>query len=293
MQKLRISHFFPRPAFPLAVTHERAQIPLALHQHEFGELVIIAGGTGTHVTRRSSYAVGAGDVFFIPAGLPHGYRDTRNLDLFNVLLVPGAMPPRSFPVEQVPGYHALFHFEPRFRRRHQFESHLRLSGAALEEAVGTTRKIQREIAQGVAGFELMATGLLLELLASLCRHFARVRTPANDELLKIDRVIGEIVHHAAPPRLRDLARQTGMSVSTFQRAFRRATETSPRRYVVLHRLRKAAAQLREPGVTITEVAYAAGFNDSNYFSRLFRRHFGTTPRAWRTGKVGQVSDLPK
>src|SRR4051812_34314244 len=217
MQKYRIHRFFPRASVPLAVTHERTQLALALHQHEFGELVIIAGGTGIHVTPQGDYPVSAGDVFFIPAGVSHGYGESRRLELFNVLLVPGQMPPRAFPVQRLPGYHALFHFEPRFRKRHDFKSHLRLSGSALEEALGLTRKIQREIANGDAGFELMATGLFLELLALLCREFSRGRTPARDELLKVDRVIADLAERSTPAKLADLAGDACMSVSSFQR----------------------------------------------------------------------------
>ena len=38
-----------------------------------------------------------------------------------------------------------------------------------------------------------------------------------------------------------------------------------------------------PSLTISEIAYRAGFNDLSTFNREFRRHFGATPsefRAW-------------
>jgi len=44
-----------------------------------------------------------------------------------------------------------------------------------------------------------------------------------------------------------------------------------------HRLEHAATLLRSGKANCTEAAFAAGFNDSNYFSRAFRKVFGHAP----------------
>jgi hypothetical protein len=61
------------------------QPDITLHAHEFSELVIITGGHGTHFTQTGNYPVSTGDVFVIDPGLGHGYRDTHNLTLKNIL----------------------------------------------------------------------------------------------------------------------------------------------------------------------------------------------------------------
>lgn len=42
---------------------------------------------------------------------------------------------------------------------------------------------------------------------------------------------------------------------------------------------------RAAGLSISDVAYRAGFLDPGYFTRLFRKRFGITPREWRAGNA--------
>jgi AraC-like DNA-binding protein len=56
------------------------------------------------------------------------------------------------------------------------------------------------------------------------------------------------------------------------------------------RLDRASDLLSDPraaALPIAEVAYRAGFLDAGYFTRLFRKRFGITPREWRAGHAPQ------
>ncbi len=56
------------------------------------------------------------------------------------------------------------------------------------------------------------------------------------------------------------------------------------------RLERAGDMLADPrasGLTVAEIAYRAGFLDPGYFTRLFRKRFGITPREWRAGHAPQ------
>lgn len=78
-----------------------------------------------------------------------------------------------------------------------------------------------------------------------------------------------------------LAREFGVSARTVQGIFS-AVGTTPTDYIRQRRLRAAADCLRaEPARSVTEIAFGHGFNDSAYFTRLFRRQFGVAPTAWR------------
>ena len=58
---------------------------------------------------------------------------------------------------------------------------------------------------------------------------------------------------------------------------------SPTDYLIRSRIRRAEAILLGEGktISITDVADRCGFNDSNYFSRQFRRVVGQSPRDYR------------
>jgi len=76
-----------------------------------------------------------------------------------------------------------------------------------------------------------------------------------------------------------------MSLSTFKRAFKAVTGTSPIDYLLQTRLARACHLLRDTDKTVTEAALAAGFSDGNYFARQFRARMGCTPREWREKQV--------
>ena len=72
-----------------------------------------------------------------------------------------------------------------------------------------------------------------------------------------------------------------MSRSNLMRVFRAATGQSPIEYLLRLRIQKAMALLRNTDLTITEIAMEVGFNDSNYFTRQFKRVQGSSPTRFR------------
>lgn len=89
----------------------------------------------------------------------------------------------------------------------------------------------------------------------------------------------------ADPYLRtaSIAKELGTSVRTVQNLFAE-NGTTPSAAILERRLERASEQLiSNPSATITEAAFAHGFNDSAYFTRCFRQRFGVSPREWRRG----------
>jgi AraC family transcriptional activator of pobA len=54
-------------------------------------------------------------------------------------------------------------------------------------------------------------------------------------------------------------------------------------------LLEARRLLLYSNLSVAEVAYAIGFEDSAYFSRFFARHSGQSPRDWRGAKGRAIS----
>jgi AraC-like DNA-binding protein len=86
-------------------------------------------------------------------------------------------------------------------------------------------------------------------------------------------------------RLPILARQCGLSVSHFARAFRQSFGIPPHHYLVLQRVECAKALLSGSDCGLCEVAQRAGFSDQASFSRTFKAVVGTTPGQWRRQKA--------
>ena len=70
--------------------------------------------------------------------------------------------------------------------------------------------------------------------------------------------------------------------------FKRVTGFGFCEYLTLLRLRRAEFMLKnEPGLSISSVAYACGFNDSNYFSHKFKLAYGKSPKELKNAKTDE------
>ncbi len=282
MSRLRVADYFHVPELPVAVWAMQRQQAMALHRHEFAELTIVTGGAASHLTAEGRYPIGAGDVFFVQPEQPHGFADPRGLSLVNVLFLPARLPETPQELRRMSGWQALFESEPRYRDAQGFAGHLRLPPAELERVATLARELETESKTYARGGAALVEALFTQLVVRLARCYGAHASPAGRRLLAVQKAIRHIEeHHADTVELDDLARKAGMSLSTFKRAFKEVTGTSPIDYLLQTRLARACHLLRETDMTVTEAALAAGFNDGNYFARQFRKRLGATPSEWR------------
>ena len=182
----------------------------------------------------------------------------------------------------LPGYHALFKLEPAYRKRHRFESRLRLSTDQLVRVEALAAALEEELRRMERGYRFMATSLFMQLVGYLARCYGRSQEPATEALLRVAEAIGYLeAHYRDNVSLDTLARIARMSKRNFQRVFREGSGRSPIETLIHLRVTRAAELLRQGHLTITEVAFEVGFEDSNYFARQFRKTMGMSPRSYR------------
>jgi AraC family transcriptional regulator len=123
----------------------------------------------------------------------------------------------------------------------------------------------------------------LELLLSDCSEAAptaRGVSALRPHLLgRVRTYIDE--HPHGDVRLGTLAGLVAMSPRHFLRAFRRATGTTPHRYVLDRRLDYACDLLRGSDTPVSDIARRCGFCSAAHFATLFHRYRGCTPSEFR------------
>ena len=81
--------------------------------------------------------------------------------------------------------------------------------------------------------------------------------------------------------LKNLSDKACMSTTSFYRYFKKELGMSPIEFVIQEKIRHAKTLLKNPAIQINEVCYMAGFDNSNYFIRLFKKHEGITPKQYQ------------
>lgn len=92
---------------------------------------------------------------------------------------------------------------------------------------------------------------------------------------------------AAPAK--DLAQLCGLSRSHFGRAFKSSLGTSPHRWRVALRVRRAKELLEETSESLSDIALMCGFSDQSHLTRTFHASTGVSPGAWRRRRWAAAS----
>lgn len=111
-------------------------------------------------------------------------------------------------------------------------------------------------------------------------QMAFFRSNHNDnEILQIQEWLAENFHINL--KISQLAQQAGMGERTFLRRFKQATGDLPSEYIQRLRIESARHLLETSVLTIEEITYKIGYEDSNSFRRLFKLQTGLTPGSYR------------
>ena len=130
---------------------------------------------------------------------------------------------------------------------------------------------------------------IYQILLTLCRHEMERSGSITDEGARSQmtlRVIRSACAYIARNCDRNLTQQevadyAGFSYYHFSRLFKEYTSSSFSEYLARQRINRAVQQLGTTSVSITEIAYRAGFQSISSFNRVFRSYMHCSPREYR------------
>lgn len=236
------------------------------HSHELCEIYYMCEGSCTYAVGDRLYELGSGDVILVPVGVVHSASygaqpHTRLLLNFS----PNDVSPRLLSVD---GEYGLFFH----------------TGHVKDLVDDVFKRIEQEYVRGDAlSYEALRI-YTEELLLLLARN--NDMAPKNAQR---DGIIEATVryiqsNYSADVRLSRVAALMNVSPEHLCRTFKREMGVGFNEYLTDCRLRRAEYMIKnEPGRSIGEIAYACGFNDSNYFSYKFREKYGEPPTKFRGG----------
>jgi AraC-like DNA-binding protein len=228
--------------------HREAEV--APHAHDYAQLILYLAGEGWQTVSGRRRAAHPGDLFVIPAGVPHGFAVQR----------------RSRPLCLVLDYEVADAARPR-------ATHRRLPQATLNELHALLAQVPTKGRLTLANYSA-----ILAVVARLLEQTPALQEPPMAPTL-YEKVRGLLRSPGAAPLAR-IAQTAGYHPDHLSRKLKRESGVSLRALRDQLRLENAQRALHA-APTVAEAAAQAGFDDPNYFARWFRRQTGAAPAQWR------------
>ena len=258
------------------------QVPYPLHSHNFHEVVFVYSGTATQLLASSEVQIKTGDVICIKPGQSHGYKNVDNLVLMNLLIRPQFFTDNEQFLSPLAGYETLFLHQRGINADPQPIISFSLNKMQLFEVRAIIENMQNELNNMHLGWSSVSTSFLLQLIVLLLRIYNDPNYPDtanNNNSTKLIKYVEKNFNKRLT--MQDLIENGNMSESTILRMFKRITGYPPFEYQMRQRMYAAVQKLIYTDWDITQIAYDIGFNDSNYFSRCFKKFINMTPRDYR------------
>lgn len=106
-----------------------------------------------------------------------------------------------------------------------------------------------------------------------------IGTEMLDEIERATHYFNE--HYNEPIVIEDYAKERAMTVNWFTQNFKKITKVTPMQYILSLRITNAMNLIDNTDYNMTQIADAVGYNNSMYFSRIFKKHTGMTPTEYK------------
>ncbi len=126
---------------------------------------------------------------------------------------------------------------------------------------------------------------LANLLERLFIEIARgIKNKENDKtpLSKSVRYINE--NYTTEIRITDLAKMENMCMTAYNKAFKKQFGKSPINHIISLRMQLAIELLETSNISIKEISFMCGYDNFNYFTRIFKQYIGKSPSKYRKYK---------
>ena len=223
------------------------------------------------------------EIYYMKEGKCHYFINNTSYDVISgdiVLLPPGTIHGTSYGTK--PCSRLLINFQTDFISEDIFNALKQVGNIYRNKSTANTvdlvfSTIEREYAKNdfltPSSLKCLTESLLLMMIRN---HSEKIQNDRNTIVEVAIRYIQE--NYASTIRLAEVAKMLSVSEEHLSRTFKKEITFGFSEYITLIRLQKAETMLKnEPSRAITEVAYACGFNDSNYFSYKFKKAYGMTP----------------
>src|SRR6056297_182149 len=263
--RLLASHPLTRDLYPLAFGHYRRAVGHHMHRehHHDNLLIYCTEGKAFLNVRGEPYTVEAGDLLLLPAGANHRYT---------------ADPDNPWTIHWV---HYTGPLAEDFRHYMGFDGPTRIRHLGRQPRLLVDFNGLLSVRQ--TGFRarglIHAANRLRQLLAAVPINADETGHERQAELETIHNYMRE--HLDERISLEQLADLAGLSPAHFATRYREQTGTSPIQHFLHLKVERACQMLDTSSLSFADISRRLGYDDAYYFSRLFKKVMGQSPRDYR------------
>lgn len=236
------------------------------HWHEHIELQYFLSGKCKFTENGKTFDVEANDFVVVNSTEVHSYVAEENVSYFCILIYPDFFKDVNFSEKVV--IESIIHADKFIRE--------------------TIIKMYKEYAANEKGSDMVLKGLAYQLMAYIMRNFTVSELSERDtqqnalRLERINKILNYISNHYQEKiTTLDLAKICYISEGHLCRFFKNSIGKSATEYINEYRVEKATVMISNTDESMTSIASAVGFDDGNYFSRIFKKIKKESPMEYR------------
>lgn len=240
------------------------------HYHNHYEIYYLLSGKRKYFIENKVYELSKGDIVLIPKNKLHRTVMAENMQHQRLLVSFNDKMLFTKHMEDIDKCFSTCYYHP---------------PEALARTISMLfSKIEREYNKNDKFSEDLIKGYLNELFVVLVRNHEKFIYYETD--YSMNTMIKAIVEYISVNFYKDLtltsiAANFNVSPEHLSRQFKNNTGFNVIEYLTLLRIQQAEVLLQNKSLTITDIAFQCGFNDSNYFSTVFKKTTGISPRKFR------------
>lgn len=256
----------------ITVEKREHQQPFPLHNHDFHEIVVVCSGNGLHHWNDYIYPITSGDILHINPKDIHGYESVNNLKLDNILYLRETLFLSSI-IEK---------YLPKPSAKHT-ERVWQINPSFIKQLLSLIDQLSIESKKNNLASVHLSEALFLQFVILLDRikQVPDEQSPTARHQLDL---LFTVLHNsiASSFNLEMFCKQHHIAERSISRLFKNQTGMTINEYLQKRRLCNAMSLLRNTQYSISMISSECGYDDSNYFSVVFKKETQQTPSQYRT-----------
>lgn len=211
--------------------------------------------------------------FLLPPDLPQDYNNIENTGEFELYWI-----------------HFTGHGAAEFLMQCELDAPGIYNTGPMNELPNLFEILVRELNFKKLNFEIMTESTLMHILSVAARRVNSLKHNVKEVTdIRMQKALEYIyLNYGSKISIQELADYVNFSPSRFSALFKKSFGLFPLQYIINYRIKRACDLLRHTDISITEIANMVGFEDSLYFSRIFKKQTGFSPSQYRNSMNTEI-----